>query len=83
MTHPSWRNKCASTRALSVAIPSASVIASDKTGTLTRGEMTVQRVMTASGRSDITGVGYAPEGRAEQGGAELAEPEAIRPDTVA
>ena len=50
---------------------SASVIASDKTGTLTRGEMTVQRVMTASGRTDITGVGYAPEGRAEQAGAEL------------
>ncbi len=50
---------------------SASVIASDKTGTLTRGEMTVQRVMTASGRIDITGVGYAPEGRAEQGGADV------------
>jgi len=47
---------------------SASVIASDKTGTLTRGEMTVQRVMTASGRIDITGVGYAPEGRAQQAG---------------
>jgi magnesium-transporting ATPase (P-type) len=52
---------------------SASVIASDKTGTLTRGEMTVQRVMTASGRSDFTGVGYVPEGRAESAGAELAE----------
>jgi magnesium-transporting ATPase (P-type) len=51
---------------------SASVIASDKTGTLTRGEMTVQRVMTTSGRSDITGVGYVPEGRAEAAGAELA-----------
>lgn len=50
---------------------SASVIASDKTGTLTRGEMTVQQVMTASGRVDITGVGYAPEGRAEHAGAEL------------
>ena len=50
---------------------SASVIASDKTGTLTRGEMTVQRVMTASGRSDITGVGYTPEGRAETAGAVL------------
>ncbi len=47
---------------------SASVIASDKTGTLTRGEMTIQRVMTATGRSDITGVGYAPEGRAERDG---------------
>ncbi len=50
---------------------SASVIASDKTGTLTRGEMTVQQVMTASGRIDITGVGYAPEGRAQQPGADL------------
>jgi Ca2+-transporting ATPase len=52
---------------------SASVIASDKTGTLTRGEMTIQRVMTASGRTDITGVGYAPEGRAEVNGAALSE----------
>jgi len=50
---------------------SASVIATDKTGTLTRGEMTVQRVLTASGRADLTGVGYVPEGRAEQAGAEL------------
>lgn len=50
---------------------SASVIATDKTGTLTRGEMTVQRVMTASGRIDITGAGYAPEGRAEHEGAEM------------
>jgi magnesium-transporting ATPase (P-type) len=50
---------------------SASVIASDKTGTLTRGEMTIQRVMTASGRSDLTGVGYAPVGSAVQAGADL------------
>ena len=51
---------------------SASVIASDKTGTLTRGEMTIVQVMTASGGTDVTGVGYAPEGRVEQEGAELA-----------
>lgn len=38
----------------------ASVICSDKTGTLTRAEMTVQRVMTASGETRITGLGYAP-----------------------
>lgn len=50
---------------------SASVIASDKTGTLTRGEMTVQRVMTASGHIDITGEGYVPEGRAENSNVEL------------
>ena len=41
---------------------SASVICSDKTGTLTRSEMTIQRVATASGTSRVTGVGYAPEG---------------------
>lgn len=52
---------------------SASVIASDKTGTLTRGEMTVQRVMTPSGRTDFTGIGYVPEGCAEHDGAKLCE----------
>ena len=49
---------------------SASVICSDKTGTLTRSEMTIQRVMTASGGSEVTGVGYAPEGRVEHPGGE-------------
>jgi Ca2+-transporting ATPase len=44
---------------------SASVICSDKTGTLTRSEMTIQRVVTASGRTRVTGVGYRPEGRVE------------------
>ena len=44
---------------------SASVICSDKTGTLTRSEMTIQKVMTASGSARVTGVGYAPEGRVE------------------
>ncbi len=44
---------------------SASVIASDKTGTLTRSEMTVERVITASGATRVTGVGYVPEGRLE------------------
>ncbi|MGM1030369.1 MAG: cation-translocating P-type ATPase [Actinomycetota bacterium] len=41
---------------------SASVICSDKTGTLTRNEMTMLRVHTGSGVADITGVGYAPDG---------------------
>jgi Ca2+-transporting ATPase len=41
---------------------SASVIASDKTGTLTRNEMTVRMVVTASGRTEFGGIGYAPEG---------------------
>ncbi len=41
---------------------SATIIASDKTGTLTKNEMTVRTVITASGRIDMGGVGYAPEG---------------------
>jgi P-type Ca2+ transporter type 2C len=50
---------------------SASVICTDKTGTLTRSEMTIERIMTASGETRVTGVGYAPEGRVEYGGAAL------------
>ncbi|HBR07262.1 MAG TPA: cation-translocating P-type ATPase, partial [Desulfovibrio sp.] len=38
------------------------VICSDKTGTLTRGEMTVRRIVTADGPVEIGGAGYAPEG---------------------
>ncbi|MDP2448204.1 cation-translocating P-type ATPase [Polaromonas sp.] len=45
---------------------SASVICSDKTGTLTRSEMTIERVVTASGDTRVSGVGYAPEGRVHQ-----------------
>src|SRR5215218_6591037 len=41
---------------------SASVIASDKTGTLTKNEMTVRVSVTASGRVTFGGSGYAPEG---------------------
>lgn len=55
---------------------SASVICSDKTGTLTRSEMTIQRVVTASGDTLVTGVGYAPEGKVEFEGAEI-EPGAL------
>jgi len=45
---------------------SASVIASDKTGTLTRNEMTVRVVVTASGRATFEGSGYAPDGRVQR-----------------
>ena len=41
---------------------SASVIASDKTGTLTKNEMTVRVVVTASGRVTFEGSGYDPAG---------------------
>ena len=42
---------------------SASVICSDKTGTLTRNEMTLTTVVGPSGRVDVGGVGYQPFGR--------------------
>jgi P-type Ca2+ transporter type 2C len=45
---------------------SASVICSDKTGTLTRSEMTIERVMTTSGDAHVSGVGYAPVGQVHQ-----------------
>ena len=47
---------------------SASVIASDKTGTLTKNEMTVREVVTASGRVTLVGTGYAPIGDVHQAG---------------
>ena len=43
---------------------SASVICSDKTGTLTRNEMTLRIVATASGEVELTGTGYRPVGEA-------------------
>lgn len=50
---------------------SASVICSDKTGTLTRSEMTIVRVATLSGTTEVSGVGYAPEGEIHQAGEPL------------
>src|SRR5690606_31864185 len=50
-------------------------IASDKTGTLTKNEMTVRVVVTASGQVRLEGTGYAPEGEvAAENGAGLEGP---------
>jgi len=38
------------------------VICTDKTGTLTKNEMTVQKAWVAGERLEVSGIGYAPEG---------------------
>jgi Ca2+-transporting ATPase len=54
---------------------SANVIASDKTGTLTKNEMTVRAVVTASGTVNFAGTGYEPTGEVRPtGGASLDGP---------
>jgi len=50
-------------------IGATSVICSDKTGTLTRNEMTARRVVTASAEFTVEASGYAPDGDPLFGGA--------------
>jgi magnesium-transporting ATPase (P-type) len=56
---------------------SVTVICSDKTGTLTRNEMTVQQVVCADALVTFGGAGYAPTGQIEQDG------QALMPDELA
>jgi Ca2+-transporting ATPase len=51
-----------------------SVICSDKTGTMTKGEMTVQRIYVNDNAIKVSGIGYAPEGEF------LSEDKPVSPD---
>ncbi len=53
------------------ALGSAQVICTDKTGTLTKNEMTVRRIWLPVGWIDVTGYGYDPAGHFEINGKKI------------
>ena len=63
------------------ALGSVSVICSDKTGTLTKDEMTVREIFVAGKRLSVSGTGYEPTGCFAQNGAPV-KPEGAMADLL-
>jgi Ca2+-transporting ATPase len=57
---------------------SVSVICTDKTGTLTRDEMTVRQVVVAGQTLQVSGAGYEPTGEYSRNGSRVELPEELR-----
>lgn len=47
------------------------VLCTDKTGTLTQNQMTVQHIWMLSGKIEVTGIGYKPEGSFQKDGEKI------------
>lgn len=60
---------------------STSVICSDKTGTLTKDEMTVRKIYFSGQTIDVAGAGYEPHGRFSRNGSEI-EPRGLLVDLL-
>ncbi len=57
---------------------STTVICSDKTGTLTKDEMTVRRLFVNGESFELSGAGYEPKGQLTRGGGEVQLSDALR-----
>lgn len=57
---------------------STSIICSDKTGTLTKDEMTVRKIYVSGDMVDVTGSGYEPRGKFQWNGTDAQPTEALR-----
>ena len=60
---------------------SVSVICSDKTGTLTKDQMTVRKIFSSGELVDVTGAGYEPDGEFRRNGSPV-EPSAALVETL-